>query len=281
MPLTQDSSFVALRWFFRLALFWAIIGLTCMSHAQNDPSPQSPAPKASATPTPNLSAYRLGSGDTLSIVVFGEDDMSVNKIRLTDAGTFLHPILGEMRVLGMTVGELERRVADSLRGRYLVNPLVAVRIDEYRPFFLSGAVVKPGAYPYQPGLTIYKAASLGGGLRDTADTNRITIVSESAPHLGPQRATLDTPLNPGDSIEVAEYLPFFVNGMIYKPGGYPYQPGMNVQKAVSLAGGFKERASLNKIYVIRNGGSGQSAEKADLMTPIHQGDIITVEESFF
>lgn len=281
MPLTQDPSFSALRTFLRLVLSWAIIGVTCLSHAQSATPSQTSAPKAAVTPAPNLSAYRLGSGDTLSIVVFGEEDMSVNKIRLTDAGTFLHPILGEMRVLGMTVGELERRVTEGLRGRYLVNPLVAVRIDEYRPFFLSGAVVKPGAYPYLPGLTVYKAASLGGGLRDTADTNRISIVSESAPHLGPQRATLDTPLNPGDSIEVAEYLPFFVNGMIYKPGGYPYQPGMNIQKAVSLAGGFKERASLSKIYVIRNGGSGQTAEKADLMTPIYQGDIITVEESFF
>ncbi|MBK6741992.1 MAG: SLBB domain-containing protein [Hydrogenophilales bacterium] len=69
--------------------------------------------------------------------------------------------------------------------------------------------------------------------------------------------------------------------MVFKPGGYPFQLGMNVQKAVSIAGGFKERASLNKIYVIRHGADNNAKEKADLTTPILQGDIIMVEESFF
>ena len=310
---------------------------------------------AGAASTSPLSSYRLGRGDVLSVRVFGEDDMSVDKIRLTDAGTFTHPVLGEMRVLGMTVGELERVITDGLRGRYLVNPRVSVRIDEYRPFFINGVVFKPGAYPYQPGLTVQQAASLGGGFKDTADRDNITVVRESKLTLGPQKAALDTPIlpgdtvvvpeflplfvsgmvykpggypyqlgmtvqkaaslaggfkdtadlnnitiiragqaqlgpqkamldapvYPGDTVEVAEFLQFFVNGMVYKPGGYPFQLGMNVQKAVSIAGGFKERASLSKIYVIRQGDLTSQKEKVELTTPINQGDIITVEESFF
>jgi polysaccharide export outer membrane protein len=154
-----------------------------------------------------LSTYRLNSGDVISIRVFGEDDFNREKIRLTDAGTVSFPVLGEIPMLGRTVGEIERLVTDRLKGRYLVNPRVSVWIDEYRSFF--------------------------------------------------------------------------VNGMVEKPGAYPFQPGLNVRKAVSLAGGFKERASVNKIFVVRDRDAAHQPAKVDLNADVGPGDIITVEESFF
>ena len=119
----------------------------------------------------------------------------------------MFPSLGEINVLGRTIGDLERLITNGLRGRILVNPQVAVQIVEYRPFY--------------------------------------------------------------------------INGMVEKPGGYPFQPGLTVRKAASLAGGFKERAALNKIHVIRELDSSQRPQKVDLNTPIGPGDIVTVEESFF
>src|SRR5438552_10569703 len=112
-----------------------------------------------------LSTYRLNSGDVISIRVFGEDDFTREKIRLTDAGTVSFPILGEIPMLGRTVGEIEKLVTDRLKGRYLVNPRVSVSIDEYRSFFVNGMVEKPGAYPFQPGLNVRKAVSIAGGLK--------------------------------------------------------------------------------------------------------------------
>lgn len=53
-----------------------------------------------------LSKYALGTGDVISITVFGEDDLKREKIRLTDAGTISYPVLGELQVRGKTVGEL-------------------------------------------------------------------------------------------------------------------------------------------------------------------------------
>ena len=88
-------------------------------------------------------------------------------------------------------------------------------------------------------------------------------------------------VNPRVTIWIEEYRPFFVNGMVERPGGYPFQPGLNVRKAVSLAGGFKERASLNKIFVIREGDPSQNPQKVDVNTIVGPGDSITVEESFF
>jgi len=68
---------------------------------------------------------------------------------------------------------------------------------------------------------------------------------------------------------------------VEKPGGYPYIPGLNVLKAVSLAGGFKERASKRNIFVIREDDKTQKPQRVEMNTPILPGDILTVEESFF
>ena len=151
-----------------------------------------------------LSKYRLGSGDVISITVFGEDDLKKEKIRLTDAGTISYPVLGELHVRGKTVGDLEKMVTDGLRGRYLVNPRVSVSIDEYRPFFINGQVQKGGSYPYQPGLTIRKAVTIAGGFKERASLSKIFVVRDGDPSNTPVKVDLNTPIHPGDMITVEE-----------------------------------------------------------------------------
>lgn len=188
------------------ALLMGGAGWTVAADAQSSSGDYSLNPQAAARVSA-LSSYKLAAGDVISIRVLGEDEFTREKIRLTDAGTISFPAIGEIKVFGRTVGDLEGIIVGGLKGRILVNPKVSVQIDEYRPFY--------------------------------------------------------------------------VNGMVDKPGGYPYQPGLTVRKAVSLAGGFKERASLGKIFVIREDDPGQRAQKVDLNTYIGPGDILTVEESFF
>lgn len=159
--------------------------------------PVAPAPSG-------LSAYRLSAGDVITIRVLGEDDLSKEKVRLTDAGTVSHPALGEIRALGLTTGEVERIVTDGLRGRYLVNPKVSVGIEEYRPFYINGMVEKPGGYPYQPGLTTRKAASLAGGFRERASLSGIYIIREKDATQKSQPADLNTLVMPGDILTVDE-----------------------------------------------------------------------------
>jgi len=88
-------------------------------------------------------------------------------------------------------------------------------------------------------------------------------------------------LDPQVTVTIDEYRNFFVNGEVDKPGGYPYVPGLTVRKAVSLAGGFKERAVRDKVTIIRDEDSSQTPKKVDLSSPVMPGDIITVEQSFF
>jgi len=189
--------------FMRVLMTWVFF--VSLAYAQSD-VPSLTGNDKGVIPT-GLSTYRLAAGDVITIRVLGEDDLSKEKIRLTDAGSVSYPALGEVRVLGLTTGDLERIITSGLKGRYLVNPKVSVQIEEYRPFY--------------------------------------------------------------------------INGMVDKPGGYPYQPGLTVRKAASLAGGFKERASISKIYIIRDGDPAQRSQKVELSTYVLPGDIVTVDESFF
>ena len=151
-----------------------------------------------------LSKYKLGTGDVISISVFGEEDLKKEHIRLTDAGTISYPVLGEIQVRGKTVGDLEKVLTDGLRGRYLVNPRVSVTIDEYRPFFINGQVQTNGKFPYQPGLTIRKAVAIAGGFKERASMSKIFIVRDGDASNTPVRADLNTPVYPGDTVTVEE-----------------------------------------------------------------------------
>lgn len=151
-----------------------------------------------------LSTYKLAAGDVITIRVFGEDDLSREKVRLTDAGTIPYPVLGEVKALGLTIGEIERSITAGLSVRYLVNPRVSVTIEEYRPFYINGMVEKPGAYPFQPGLTVLKASSLAGGFKERASFSKITIIRENDPKAGPKKADINSPVNPGDTIFIEE-----------------------------------------------------------------------------
>ena len=154
-----------------------------------------------------VTTYKLGPGDIITIRVLDEPELTIEKVRVSDIGTLPMPAVGEINVLGRTISEVEGTVVDKLKGRILINPKVSVLIEEYRPFF--------------------------------------------------------------------------INGMVDKPGGYPFQPGLTVRKAAALAGGFKERASLKKIFLIREKDKTQTPVNVDLNTPVLPGDIVTVEESFF
>lgn len=148
------------------------------------------------------STYKLASGDIIQINVFGEPDLSFEEIRLTDAGTFSYPFLGEVRARGKTANELARDLTAALQGDFLVDPRVSISVLEYREFFISGEVKQPGGYKYQPGLNLRRAIALAGGLTERASIKRITIVRDSESDRKPIRVTLDSPVMPGDTINI-------------------------------------------------------------------------------
>ena len=88
-------------------------------------------------------------------------------------------------------------------------------------------------------------------------------------------------VNPDVTVSIGEYRAFFVHGEVQDPGGFPYQPGLTVQRAIALAGGFTERASRSKIEVTRAGDPSAAAQPIELSGRVFPGDVITVQQSFF
>ena len=176
------------------------------AQAQTKTQIQAPAPVETDAPakTEALSAYKLSTGDVITITVFGEDDLKKEKTRLTDAGTISYPVLGEIEVRGKTVGALEKAIAEGLRGRYLVNPRVSVTIDEYRPFFINGQIARPGSYPYQPGLTVSRAVTVAGGFTERASQGKMFVVREGDPSGTRIKVDLYDPIHAGDTVTVGE-----------------------------------------------------------------------------
>jgi len=150
-----------------------------------------------------MSEYKLGTGDKISVYVFDEPDLSLD-YTLSDAGTISYPFLGEFRVLGMTVGELESRITAGLAAGYLAEPKVNVTIKEYRQFFIHGEVSKSGGYIYQPGLTLRKAVSIAGGLTERASEKKVFVIRENAQDQERQPIGMDDPVYPGDTVTVEQ-----------------------------------------------------------------------------
>ena len=91
-------------------------------------------------------------------------------------------------------------------------------------------------------------------------------------------------INPRVNVSIAEYRPYFMRGEVSSPGSFPFKPGLTVEKAVSMAGGFTSRASKSKFYIVSDdaieGGEG-NRRSATLSSRIRPGDVIHIEQSFF
>ena len=148
--------------------------------------------------------YTLGASDVIEIVVFGENDLSVER-RVNSCGNLSFPLLGEVSVQGKTLNEVAVLLSDMLKGDYLINPQLNVSMVEYRQFYVRGEVKSPGGFPYLPGLSIDKAVAIGGGFTERANRKKVEI-SRELKDGSRERMTvyMHDPVAPGDIIIVKE-----------------------------------------------------------------------------
>ncbi|MDH5231357.1 MAG: polysaccharide export protein [Gammaproteobacteria bacterium] len=172
----------------KLVIFGILLNLSLLSFANTDN---------------HLQSYKLDSGDKIQIFVFGEEDLTL-ETRVDNEGKISYPFLNEINVRLLTPRELEGKIIDGLKGRYLVDPKVNITITEYRPFFVNGEVKNPGGYPYQPGLTLRKAVALAGGFTARAAQNKIEVVRNNNSSQATVQESLDAMVLPGDSLTVKQ-----------------------------------------------------------------------------
>ena len=153
--------------------------------------------------TASMAAYHLGAGDSISIQVFGEEDLS-RDVKLAADGRINYAFVGQVELAGLTISEVEQTIHKRLLGDYLINPQVSVTMAEYRPFFIKGEVKNPGSFVFQPGLTVSKAISLAGGLTERGSDRKIYLIRDGYGEADRARVGLDDPISPGDTIDIEQ-----------------------------------------------------------------------------
>ncbi len=116
--------------------------------------------------------YNIRATDKLRITIFQEDDLST-LCRVDAKGTVNLPLVGEIRVRGLTLSEAERTIENAYRdGRFLRKPEVTVAVDDYAPREVSiqGQVKNPGRYPLpiESTMSVLDLVTKAGGFTDTA-----------------------------------------------------------------------------------------------------------------
>jgi len=148
-------------------------------------------------------AYRLAVGDELRVTVYGHEDLS-GEFDIDATGSVSLPLIGDVYAAGLTTTELEDTITALLQPDYLKNPRVSAELISYRPFYIFGEVKLPGSYPYTNGMTVISAVAVAGGFTYRARKNRIRIVRGSGASQVELEADNDTPILPGDVIEIPE-----------------------------------------------------------------------------
>jgi polysaccharide export outer membrane protein len=157
-----------------------------------------------ALPSSAGGEYRLGPGDVVRIITYGEDPLT-GEFRVSDQGTIALPLAGAVRAAGRTPPELEAAVASALKkGDMLKKASVSVEVATYRPIYVLGEVNKPGQYPYQPGMTVVSAAAVAGGFTYRAVEGYASVVRTVGGDSVEGKASRQAPVQPGDVITVFE-----------------------------------------------------------------------------
>jgi polysaccharide biosynthesis/export protein len=167
------------------------------------PQALTPSVEALAPPAPAATPYRLGGGDRIRIIVFGQDNLS-NSYSVDGTGTISMPLIGRVRAQGQTTAELEKTVGAKLRQGYIREPSVSIEVESFRPFFVLGEVNAAGQYPFVNGMTVQNAVAIAGGFTPRAALGSVDITRNIDGRLVTFQEPLSSPMRPGDTITVEE-----------------------------------------------------------------------------
>lgn len=121
--------------------------------------------------------YTLAPGDIVSISVFGESDLSVERIAVDNAGMLTLPLIGDVQAVGRSASELGAAIEAAYATNYLRDPRVSVAVLEARDrtIAVEGEVEQPGVFSYAEGQTLLSALALARSPTDTAKLDEIMI----------------------------------------------------------------------------------------------------------
>jgi polysaccharide biosynthesis/export protein len=216
---------------------------------------------------PDQSAITIGPGDLIDLTVFDVPEL-VLKVRVDANGVVSLPLMGDLKLAGLTVRDAQRFIARQLVERQMVKePQVSLFIEEFatQGITVYGEVNTPGIYPLMGPHHLSDAISAAGGLTlksggsvtilhaTKSDHPEVIILSNENPI---ERA--DVTIYPGDKIIVSKAGVVYVLGEVNKPGAFLMEDNtsISVLKATALAGGTTKLASLKDSMILRKSPQG-------------------------
>ncbi|UXY14636.1 polysaccharide export protein EpsE [Chitiniphilus purpureus] len=244
----------------------------------------------SATAAERSNEYLLGAGDVVKISVYDHPDLMV-EAQLTQAGEISFPLLGTIRLAGMSFSQAEAHVASLLhKGGFVNKPSINVLITQYRSQRVAvlGEVSNPGRYALDSASTVIDALALAGGVNPNGgDLVVLTRGNERheyslAALLARDGSAQAVSVQAGDVLYVPRSAQVYVYGEVNRPGSFRLERNMTVMQAISVAGGYNVRASQKGLQVNRTKPDGSTelleVKPTDLLRP---NDVVFVREALF
>jgi len=247
--------------------------------------------------------YRLGPRDSLTIVVFGHEELS-GKFTVAADGSLAFPLIAPIQAADRTVPEVQAELVERLGEGFLKTPRVSIEISQYvsQRVFVMGEVRTPGAVSLAGPMTLLEVLARSGSLTEQAGGD--VVILRGADHasslpLAPGQAgaselghvsvqelrrgtaAANMALRDGDTVFVPRAESVFVLGLVNHPGPYMLESGLTVLRALSLAGGTTALGSTGRIRITRVIEGKRIEMKAHLDDVLLPGDTITVGARWF
>lgn len=246
------------------------------------------------------SSYVLRPNDSISLAVYEEPDLSV-QVRILKTGDASFPLIGSVRIGGISIAAASAKIRDLYAKDYLVDPKLTLTVNDYATEFISviGAVRSPGQIPMpvSGNLDLASAMATAGGPSEIADTNNIQLVrasggANSYSIAAIQGASGRVRLGPGDRIIVNQspYVGKSVSllGQVRRTGplAFPLSGRLDLVTAIGQAGGLTDLANPRRVTINRRGSVTtvdfrEISQRGDQPILLQPDDVITVAERLF
>lgn len=240
--------------------------------------------------------YALGAGDVLRISVYQNPDMNL-ETRVSENGTISFPLLGTVKLAGMSVPQAEKAIADGLKnGNFIRQPQVSILLVQIRANQASvlGMVNRPGRYPIEvAGLRLSDLIAIAGGI-NSSGSDIVTLTGLRKGQVMRQQidipallTTSDPSQDPiiqnGDTVYVDRMPMVYIYGEVQRPGAMRLERGMTVMQALATGGGLTVRGTDKGIKLHRRTGTAGPVEILEpaMIDAVKDGDVIYVRQSLF
>jgi polysaccharide biosynthesis/export protein len=269
-----------------------------------------------AAPQGKFQAVGLAPGDQVNVRLYDFPDLGAGVTVHVGADGSVHlPYVGSIQVQGMSPGELEHAITESLRSKGIVkepNVTVDVLSAVNLTVDILGQVQTPKSIPLYAPAPLSFVLAQAGGITGLAD-HHLSILhrSEELPTSvefdteAPNSVAMNTLVQPGDIVNVSSRGVYFVGGEVNRPGIYPMggalslgQAGgvsgglvknITLLEALSQAGGITAIAARSKLHILRTEDGKRvdipvdqvKLSKGEVADPIlHPNDIIYIPPSY-